>query len=152
MNESVEHAVVQWPVPMGLIDTTPPKGLLVAWRKIIRSEDYMLRWGIRTRWLTIYLHRYAGGDTGETPHNHPWTWWASMVLRGDVTERRQYPGYSPHVITRTWRSGISIMRGEYYHQIESTKPGTLTLFIAGPWCRHWGFQQGWNLNWDDDNE
>ena len=150
MNEVEEYPVNQWPAPLVLEDTTPPTGLLIAWRKIIRSQDYMLRWGIKTRWLTIYLHRYAGGDTGEQPHNHPWLWWASIVIRGQIIERRQMPHESPELITRTWRSGVSVMRGEHYHQIEKTTPGSLTLFITGPWRRHWGFQEGWNQNWDDN--
>ena len=148
--EVTESQVRQWPAPSAIKDKQNSNNFEFAWRKVIRTQAYMLRWGIKTPWFTIYLHRYAGGDTGEEPHNHPWTWWSSLVLRGCISERRQLPGTAPKLIKRSLTDGFTYLLGEHYHQIEHAQKGSLTLFVAGNRRRVWGFQEGWNNSWYND--
>ncbi len=112
----------------------------IIWNRIIAKASYMRRWGLRGGLLTVYVHRYAGGDTNERMHNHPWRRWFSFVLRGYLIEARDVHGRCPDIILRDRERGIESQDGEMYHQIIYAHPGTVTLFVG--WRRRggWGFQ------------
>ncbi len=111
--------------------------------EVIRDPRYIRRWGFRARLLTVYVHRYAGGsDTPERPHNHPWKWWASLVMRGELTERRwlERDGLvRSRRCRRRLRNGITLVDGRTLHQKTHAMPGTLTLVIGWRRVRQWGF-------------
>lgn len=114
------------------------------WGAIIQDAGYLRRGGWRGKWITCYLHRYAGGDRTETPHTHPWEWWASIVLRGRLTERRQYKNQPPSTHVRTPLTGIALVSGATPHQIIAARAGTITLFIGWRRCRRWEFVEWGN--------
>ncbi len=109
------------------------------WNVAIRDEGYLRRWGYKGKWVTIYVHRYAGGDTGEQMHNHPWQWWASWVLRGRLTEQRLVWEHLHVTVIRDRWSWTGRLPGSAYHRIDAAAMGTLTLFVGWRRCRTWKF-------------
>lgn len=106
---------------------------------------YLFRW---ESVMSIYIHRIPRPDVDRDLHNHPWKWAKSFVLRGGYKEQR---------LTRTGRI-ISkwVMAGDSnrlddntYHRIDIILPDTLTLFIAGPRNKSWGFltPEGEHIDW-----
>ncbi len=53
------------------------------------QNGWMLRRGLRGRWLTVYLHHYPAGCSEKTErmHNHPWKYSISLLLKGRMTEQ-----------------------------------------------------------------
>ena len=109
------------------------------WNKKI-EENYLVRWGIRSIPLTIYVHKYTGGDPREHVHNHPWKWWCSIVVKGYLDEeiadgedndvRRTITRSAPH---------FHFSKGVVKHRIRRVKKGSITLFF-GIWrVREWEF-------------
>lgn len=72
-------------------------------------------------------------------HNHPFSWWWSIVLSGGYLEIRREPGSEPeHRVYLRW--GRNGMRGPgTFHRIESVRPRTWTLFVHGRRITRWGF-------------
>ena len=53
------------------------------------GEPYLTRYRlVITPWVRVYLHRFHAPD-GACLHDHPWAWWASLVLWGGYTEAKQ---------------------------------------------------------------
>ncbi len=100
----------------------------------------MRRWGLRGKLITVYVHRYVGGDLNEQMHNHPWKKWMSFVLRGYLIEERYVSDRFPKILVRRPRSGIETQCGDQYHKIVFAHPGTITLFIGWRRTGDWGFQ------------
>ena len=51
------------------------------------QQGWMRRAGVRGRWVTAYLHRYAGKtESTERLHTHPWRLCLGIVLRGWLEE------------------------------------------------------------------
>lgn len=122
---------------------------------------YLHRWHLipRNRWLNIYLHHFVGDDPDRALHDHPWHS-VSIILRGGYMEhlpgdrvKRRWPGM---VIYRrpTQAHRVRLIRvpaGGIYGSPPYTRPVVAwTIFITGPWRRHWGFHcpQGWR-HWRD---
>lgn len=116
---------------------------------------YLTRWGIRTRWFSIYIHRFDGPDPGHDLHDHPWAF-TSYILRGGYTEQRNniwtasaaaWYDVSHHFggVKRGWMSrhygfgARNHMPLDACHRITKVEPGTLTLVICGPVRCTWGF-------------
>jgi hypothetical protein len=120
---------------------------------------YLTRWGIRTRWFSIFVHRFDGPDPGNHLHDHPW-WFVSLILRGGYTELRapidsasmrarmaaggRWP-VTPGRKAEHRRFGLNVIHMDTCHTITDVTPGTLTLVVTGP--RHadkgWGFYTPW---------
>ncbi len=107
--------------------------------KKIGADNYMRRWGVKGKWVTIYLHIYDGSDPREEPHNHPWTWWGAWVVRGRLTEDRFTCTGPRYRVVRSPLSGVSILPGSVFHRIAAVTPGTITLFVGWRRWRAWGF-------------
>ena len=130
-----------------------------------RTEDnvaYLTRWGIRTRWGNVYLHRFEGADPGADLHDHPWSF-TSIILRGGYKEQRTECAHACRKAddARWWAEqagdvGVSnAVRGRYVthhgrfrvnrmpltecHTIVTVKPGSITLVFTSPVRRSWGF-------------
>ena len=96
----------------------------------------------RSRFLTVYLHRFVAPDVGVDPHDHPWPF-LSVVLSGAYSEL-VYDHLNLRAAPRNVhrRAGDVIYRpAEWTHRIvDITAPGdTITLVICGPRRYHWGF-------------
>jgi len=128
------------------------------WRWTSTPSGYITRLHIvKTPWFTVMLHWINGPDPEPHTHDHPVSF-LSFILRGGYSEHRQdidksnrCPRGRPHNRTHTWFNHISA--GRTAHRIYAVTPGTLTLVLAGPKTREWGFHtpDGW-VHWKDYND
>lgn len=101
-----------------------------------RPEPYLERYSLlRSRWLTIYLHRFVRRDQDLELHDHPWPA-LSLVLAGQYRERRLMSGMK--LVERDVKR-LNLVRSHQFHMIVAAAPETWTLFIHGPKRKHWGF-------------
>lgn len=109
--------------------------------KVIGPEanPYMLRWFVfkgRDKWPRVYIHKFMRSDDDRALHDHPW-WFVSIVLRGGYYEITESG--------RKWRGAgsIAFRRATATHRVQLCGCGyckhPVTLFIAGPVKRMWGF-------------
>lgn len=106
---------------------------------------------IETPPARIYWHHLDGPDPDPQPHDHPWPF-ISIIIRGGYTEQvytslwHEIGRTVPHH-TNTWRRfSIHWMHpSRVAHRIITVKPGTISLILAGPRVREWGFitKDGW---------
>lgn len=108
------------------------------------GDRYMLRWHLlRTAFLSEYLHLYVGSDPTPWLHDHPWPS-LSLCLRGALREVREGPGGDGR--RTTIRPGTVALRSPgSAHRIELLAGPAITLFVAGPRIRRWGWHaaDGW---------
>lgn len=130
-------------------------------KRVIRDQltgaPYLVRWHLcKTRWFRLFLHRILREDHDREPHNHPWPWALSLVLRGGYAEERTTPLGDPQVhpcISRLALAthavgGLNWIGKRVYHRITSVLPNTYTLFLTGPRTREWGFlRRGEHVDW-----
>lgn len=121
------------------------------------------RYGLR-KWFpwNAYLHTFYQSDE-PVPHNHPWVWAKSLILRGAYLEHR-FPGEPPctseartgkacpnHPRVSTYERLCCYTRGRWnhlecntFHWVDLITPTVWTLFISGPRMQEdhanaWGF-------------
>lgn len=128
------------------------------------ENPYMLRWFVipKNRWCNIYLHKFLRDDDDRALHDHPWSS-CSIILRGGYRE------HLPGGVVKERKPFRPVFRSaEQPHRVELYKRGShvnwllygddgtrwereaWSLFITGPWRRHWGFHcpKGW-MHWRD---
>ena len=118
--------------------------------------NYMHRWIARCPWGTLRLHHVLTSDEGRDFHDHPFDF-ASLILRGGYLEHVPGCGCIPvlpegkHVThaaspCRVYRPGTIVRRkAEDFHRLELLDGPALTVVLAGPYRRAWGFKTaaGW---------
>ena len=113
----------------------------------IIEDRYLQRWhAFKTLMLSEYIHLYVGSDPTPWLHDHPWPS-LSICLRGVLREVRDGPGGDGGSITI--RPGTVALRPpRFAHRLELLSGPAITIFLAGPRLRHWGWhhQQGW-IHW-----
>jgi hypothetical protein len=132
------------------------------------GQEYLKRWGIRTRLFSIYLHHFEAPDPGVDLHDHPWPFLA-FVVKGGYEEQRCPVSIASRLARiddgdyqnrGTFISHLASSRTEYLanriqffasrfnwmpervaHRIVRVVPGTVTLVITGRTLkdRGWGF-------------
>lgn len=122
------------------------------------GEIYLDRWGIRTRFFGVYLHRMAAPDPGIDLHDHPWPF-VSIILRGGYTEEvaeardacliariaEAFASTSGREVrrgsVRSWGAGtVHRVRLHECHRIVAlARRPTWTLVLLGRTARSWGF-------------
>lgn len=114
-------------------------------RRVITAPDgtpLITRWFLSSRpagdstgtsgW---YLHRFEHYDTLRSEHNHPWSYARTRVLRGWYIETRN------GVLHSRSAGQTAELYPHEYHRVVALRPGTWTLFYAGPkHGRGWGFR------------
>lgn len=116
---------------------------------------YLTRWVLWAWGPRIFLHRIWRKDHDRDPHNHPWPFGLSLILRGGYEELRVRPKYAgqsaedlplgslPDHTSDKWLfqavSWWNWLGPNTYHRITHVRPNTWTLFLAGPRTREWGF-------------
>ncbi len=83
--------------------------------------------------VRVQLHRFVRSDP-DGLHDHPWGWSRSFILAGWYFEERRDR-------TRIRKAGQTYgMTGDTFHRVRMPENGeTWTLFIHGPYVKHWGF-------------
>jgi hypothetical protein len=114
------------------------------------DKPYLIRWWVipRNPVFNIYLHRFLRSDDDRALHDHPWTN-LSILLRGSYTEHTIAAGGINVNTVRSAGDWKLRLFGSFAHRIELTHGECWTLFITGPWYRHWGFHcpaGGW-VHW-----
>ena len=108
------------------------------------GDRYMQRWHLhRGRLSSLYLHLYLGSDPTPWLHDHPWPS-LSLCLRGVLREIRKSPRGDP--LAATVRPGtVSFRPPRFAHRLELVAEPAITLFLAGPRLRQWGWHHpaGW---------
>lgn len=79
----------------------------------------------------VYVHRFSVLDS--EVHNHPWAWSASLILRGQYTERLCDRGPEGPFRTRVVR-WVNYIPHERHHQVTElgAERAVWTLFVCGP--------------------
>lgn len=116
------------------------------------EAPYMLRWFLipKNRFFGIYLHLFLNSDDDRALHDHPWPT-VSFVLTGGMWEVYAKRGADPRDIDQQStryieRRNIVFRRAGWSHRIiMESGAKSITLFIAGPRVREWGFwcPKGW---------
>ena len=110
----------------------------------IIGECYMHRWhSFKSGLVSEYIHLYLDSDPTLWLHDHPWPS-LSVCLRGVLREIREGPGGDGRNITI--RPGTLALRPpRAAHRLELLSGPAITLFLAGPRMRHWGWHtdSGW---------
>ncbi len=110
----------------------------------IIGDRYLKRWHcFRSPLASQYVHLYLGSDPTPWLHDHPWPS-ASLCLRGVLRENRARPGDDPR--TTIIRPGtLSLRSARLAHRLELVSGPALTIFLAGPRIRQWGWHldHGW---------
>lgn len=104
------------------------------------GETYLRRLHlVKTPWFAVMLHWIKGPDPHPDPHDHPVSF-LSVTLRGGYDELLPDLGL-------VWKR-VRYRRASDVHRIVYAEPGTLTLVLAGPVVRRWGFEtpDGW-IDW-----
>ena len=115
----------------------------------IIGERYMQRWhSFKSRLVSEYVHLYLGSDPTLWLHDHPWPS-ISICLRGVLREIRNGPGGEGKDITIRPGS-VSVRSARFAHRLELLTGPAITLFVAGPRLRRWGFHHDtrW-VHWTD---
>lgn len=84
--------------------------------------------------VRIQIHRFVRSDP-DGLHDHPWGWSRSVILAGWYLEERRDR-------TRVRSAGSTYgMRGDTFHRVvlPAGAREAWTLFIHGPYVKHWGF-------------
>lgn len=108
------------------------------------KEDYLTRYYLHPRWLTlglfrVVIHYFNRSDDDSAFHDHPWIFWGSKLLKGKYVE------HTPKGSFRRIPGKMRFYTGWALHQIELDKhkngkeKGVWTLFLMGPKIRDWGF-------------
>lgn len=102
--------------------------------------SYMLRWIIQTPLGMVRLHRILRPDAGRDLHDHPFDF-TSLILAGGYAETLQVNDeVTPRYVARVHLAGAIVRRrATDLHRITAIIPGALTLVLAGPKRRTWGF-------------
>lgn len=104
----------------------------------IIGDSYLRRWHrAKTRAFSHYIHLYVGDDPAPWPHDHPWPS-ASLCLRGTLHEHardRRGRARSAAIAPGT----LSLRPACFAHRLELTSSLAITLFVAGPRLREWGW-------------
>lgn len=105
------------------------------------TSPYLERYCVtRSRFLTIYLHRYVDKDQDTEVHDHPWPF-LSFVLCGAYEEVR----LKNMIRTSRWIRWVNVVGSNTHHLVREAKPETWTLLIHGPRtvvngeAKHFGF-------------
>lgn len=91
---------------------------------------------VGTPYLTVQIHRINFPDPAGYYHDHPWSFF-SFILKGGYDEYLWDDPYQVDNFTTKRRPILSLHRISHKtaHRIFRAKPGTLTLFVCGPWVR-----------------
>ena len=122
--------------------------MICASHKDVRDDETGLH--LLRRWhfarfpaVRVYLHNLRHGDIGRYPHNHPWRWCWSIILRGGYLEKVWRRVTRSSRIESWWqehrRGDLNRINGDTYHQIMDVHENTWTLFIAVGFRRGWGW-------------
>jgi hypothetical protein len=121
---------------------------IIEWRRLrLRRSDgrvYLNRWGIRTRWGSILLHRMTAPDPGFDLHDHPWNFTA-IILRGGYTEHRSdiltHMAYGDHRVVEHRPGSVNrITRSECHRIVALQHTTSWSLVFTGPRNGDtWGF-------------
>lgn len=113
-------------------------------RRTDSTEVYLRRLRVvQTPWFGAMLHWINTIDEGPYPHDHPWTWFRTIILRGGYKEKFfinllhfKEDIYQEH----TWnRWSMHMVRYTEGHQITDIESSTITLVIHGKRIRRFCF-------------
>lgn len=113
---------------------------------VLEGELYLRRLHLfQCPWFAVMLHWILRPDANRDLHDHPVSF-LSVVLRGGYLQEVPHEEGEAFRLERI-RWG-QYMPAEGAHRILTVLPGTLTLVLAGPRRREWGFLtlDGW-VDW-----
>lgn len=115
--------------------------------KVIVNCDrlpYLYRWYlIKTRFLGVFIHRFARSDEDRALHDHPWNFiviplWQGYLEHSDRGVRRVLPIIGTRIRKATYRHRVELVEGRH----------AWSLFVRFRYRRTWGFwPAGVFVNW-----
>ncbi len=110
----------------------------------IIEDRYLRRWhSLRSTALSLYVHLYVGSDPCAWTHDHPWPS-LSLCLRGILIETAELADRRKQT-SRISRGTLAFRPPRFAHRLDLVSGPAVTLFLAGPRLREWGWQLpgGW---------
>lgn len=103
----------------------------IGWSEI--GETFTRFTLVKTRWLTVFLHRLDAPNAHPQCHDHPWPF-MTLILRGGYDEF--------HGGVWIWRKPGSILYrpAEFSHNVRTGSVVAWSMVIVGAKRREWGFQ------------
>ena len=111
--------------------------------EIIEDRD-LRRWhSLRSTALSLYVHLYVGSDPCAWTHDHPWPS-LSLCLQGILIETAELADRRKQT-SRISRGTLAFRPPRFSHRLDLVSGPAVTLFLAGPRLREWGWQLpgGW---------
>jgi hypothetical protein len=122
-----------------------------------KDGDYLHRFFvIRTRWRSVFLHRFLRSDEDREFHDHMWSG-RSVILDGAYREEKTHVvtnngiRYRTPIEVHTYdRWSMNTIRTGDFHRVDLLTPEVWTLFIVGPKVQDdWGFLNTDTLEYTD---
>jgi len=92
------------------------------------------------RFVRLKLHRFHRADEDPEPHNHPWQFGLSLILKGGYTEEVWDPTTASFRVLTHMPGEFNFIRHQTYHRVTHLHAEEVwTLFLTGPLVSSWGF-------------
>lgn len=100
-----------------------------------KGEEFTRYTLLKTRWFNVYLHRLRCPNNVDFCHDHPWRFWAFLLIGGYKEELNGAPA--------RWRyPGSVLYRPETCkHNVWTGDRTNWSIIVTGPKMREWGFQE-----------
>ncbi len=113
-----------------------PKGkpYLIRWYLTPSGKGKFAKW-YRRNFPGVFLHCFLESDPDRGWHSHPWTWAASLILRGGYRESRPDNWFLNWYddLWREYKEGNwNTLTGADWHKVKLLTPKVWTLFVVGP--------------------
>ena len=109
--------------------------------KLYLTRYYLKGNGKGKSW-ELYLHHIHTPDPDRAPHNHPWPWFLSIILKGWYVEgRMDLQARKGSGGVRRWFNLVR-SRGVFHRIVEIAPGGVWTLVLVAPRQGQWGYAKG----------
>ena len=121
------------------------RGKRIYQNELLYLTRYYLKGDGNANSWELYLHHIHRPDVERAPHNHPWPWFLSIVLKGWYREvsvsLQDSAAKHPAFWDYKWVRWFNFMpRRSLFHRITTVPPkGAWTLVLVPPRAGVWGF-------------
>lgn len=89
---------------------------------------------------SLFLHKFGQDDKDADPHNHPWAWAVSLILKGGYIEERYDSRTGKSAFIPRPAPCINFIKHSDYHRVALVNgEPAWSLFFTGPQVSSWGF-------------
>lgn len=116
--------------------STGHTNMKIMWKDKLGMPDcpYVIRWGIKTKWFSIRVHKWLHSDDLRHLHDHSW-WYLTFIMKGHYTEFLENDKVD--FVTR-FQFRYRPLGHKHAVSIDPFK-GCWSILLTGPEKREWGF-------------